>query len=502
MFNIEDDIFTGQQAQQIDSLAINQHGHLGFELMSEAGEHAFGVLQQIFSDDDSTTRLLVLCGPGNNGGDGYVLARYALEAKWQVSLIAVGDAKTNDAQQAAAEFVAAGGEVIQFGTAAVKSALQGSYQVVVDALLGVGLESAPRAAVAELIMAARQINALKFAIDVPSGVNADSGYAYEPSFMADLTITFIVKKLGLLTGPALNYVGELVTQPLAINASIIAEIRPTAHRLTAARLTSHLSLRAKDTHKGQFGHVVVAGSDNGMLGASLLAGQAALRCGSGKVSVLSTPEHLDKPALSCPELMSLAYRVGDELRDMLQVATAVAVGPGLGLQSWGEGLLQQVLDLDRPTVIDADALTIIAREQPSLPVATVLTPHPGEAARLLECSGSDIQAERPAAAQAIARRYNATCVLKGAGTLVATAAGDLLVCDRGNPGMASAGMGDVLSGMIAAFLGQGLNPEEASGVAVWLHSAAADQAVESIAPASLIASDLIAQLPQLLASLG
>lgn len=251
--------------------------------------------------------------------------------------------------------------------------------------------------------------------------------------------------------------------------------------------------RCDDSHKGDYGRVVIAGGDNGMLGAVLLAGRAALRCGSGRVHILSTDQHLDQPALQTPELMSAVFEAHNT--KLMLAANAIAIGPGLGLTHWGEALFEEVTLVGKPLVIDADALTFLAKSPIRSDNADwIVTPHPGEAARLLDCDSRDIQADRLTAARQIARDRNVLCVLKGARTLVADPAGTVAVCDLGNPGMATAGMGDVLTGMIASFIGQGLSLRSAAETAVWLHAYSADMIVRNLSHNALLASDVVEQL--------
>lgn len=476
------EIYTGSAAKGIDRLAIEQFGYLGFDLMTLAGETAF---DHINSNFQQAGTMLVLCGRGNNGGDGYIVAAAALEYGWNVTLVATGQPKSDDAQRAAQRFYDAGG----VGTDPRAISDDDRYDVIIDGLLGVGVSGEPHGLAADLIECANRLSGRKIAIDVPSGVDADTGAAFAPCFAADETITFIVPKIGVMTGPAASYVGQLFLQDLGVSNQVRSQFAPCAHRLEKPSPKQ----RRRDSHKGHFGHVVIAGGDNGMLGAVLLAGRAALRSGSGKVHVLSTDQHLDQPALFCPELMSAVFE--PENFELVMQADAIAVGPGLGTSAWGRSVFDALLSLENPMVIDADGLNLLASTD-SIFVNTnqVLTPHPGEAARLLNWATAEVQRDRREAALLIARQRNAVCVLKGAGTLIASPEGDVFVCDRGNPGMATAGMGDVLTGMIAAQLGLGLPPLEAAKAAVWLHAVAADCCIAEQSQSSLVASDVIEQL--------
>jgi len=518
MLRMTGKLYTGTAAKEIDRLAIQEYGHKGLDLMVEAGEAAFDYLTELTKFKETSRNqhkkpsVLILCGTGNNGGDGYVLARCALQAGWKVTVVASAEAKTADASRAAQQFVDVGGEIYGSATALPDE----NYDVVVDALLGVGICGAPRGEARKMIAWANRLSGLKLAIDVPSGVNADTGEVLPPCFKASYTITYIVEKVGLLTGPALNHTGQGKLAPLAIEQSVHDQVAVVAKRLDEAGIKQAWNVRAIDSHKGSFGHVVVAGGKNGMLGATLLAGKAALRCGAGKVHILSTAEHLDLPALHCAELMSDVF---DQKGDLIDGADVLVVGPGLGLADWGQQVFDAIIHTQKPLLIDADALTLLAAidlgELPKLGDIRsrnwVLTPHPGEAACLLSCSTQQIQSDRLAAVRAIAERYQCVCVLKGAGTLIAGGASSvepdrqaedvISLCDRGNAGMATAGMGDVLSGMIGALLGQGYSPRIAAELAVYLHASSADQWVQNNAQLSLIAGDVIETLPSAIIAL-
>ena len=434
-------IYTGSAAKEIDRIAIQQYGYAGFGLMTLAGESAYRFIASRFAGPGS---LLVLCGAGNNGGDGYVLARCALSEGWQVTVVSTGPPNTADAGMAREKYTDAGGSVADSWPVA------GRFDLVVDAVLGVGINGAPRQAAADMIEQANALSAYKFALDVPSGTDADTGRAWQPHFKADATLTFIAPKIGLLGGPARTAAGNVHVEPLGIDDKVLADVGHCAAFVNQPQFPK----RAADTHKGHYGHVVIAGGNDGMLGAVLLAGCAALRSGAGKVHIVSTKKHLDQPGLYRPELMSAVFDAANN--ELLGIGDAIALGPGLGLDSWGEQVFDAVLRQHNTMVIDADALRLLARcDALSTKGNWVLTPHPGEAAALLGCSTADVQNNRLNAVTQIARERNSVCVLKGAGTLIADPQGIVNLCDHGNPGMSTAGMGDVLTGMIAAFCAQG-----------------------------------------------
>lgn len=484
-------LYSASAASEIDRLAISKHGYVGFELMQQAGQSAFELIESQFESEQKPS-ILVLCGAGNNGGDGYVVATLALQQQWSVTVTASAEPKTEDAKTVANLFLQADGQITEFDEWQANKN-QSQFDVVVDALLGIGLKDKPQGAIAELVEYANQLDALKVAIDAPTGVDCDTGNCFTPYFTADFTISFIVNKFGLMTGQGLDARGELFIDSIGVTEQIVSEVACYAEVLQQPIMPS----RPINSHKGSFGYLIIVGADNGMLGAGLLAGKAALRTGAGKVQLMSTVEHLDQAALYCPELMSMADI--EQFNTTVTQVDALVLGPGLGLYDWGREMFELCMQQDKPIIIDADALTILAEKNSLISQAeSVLTPHPGEAAKLLSITTAQVQANRRQTAIDIAKKYNSVCVLKGAGTLITSPkADDCYLCDFGNPGMATAGMGDVLSGIIGALLAQGLTALEAAKAGVWLHSNAADWRVSQTNQTSLIASDVIEALAEI-----
>ncbi len=270
---------------------------------------------------------------------------------------------------------------------------------------------------------------------------------------------------------------------------------PDVQLLTAGQLP-RLTARPLDAHKGQFGHVLLIGGDLGFAGAALLAAQSALRSGAGLVSLATRSEHVAAAAARMPEVMTLGTHSANQLMGLMARATVVVAGPGLGQGAWARSLLSAAASAPLPQVWDADALNLLARDGLDLPASSVITPHPGEAARLLGISSAQVQGDRPAAARALSRRYAAVVVLKGAGSLIASPDGRLARCDAGHPAMAAAGLGDVLAGLLGALLAQGMPAFEAACLAVWLHASAGEQ--QGKMGRGLAASDLIPAIRQLL----
>lgn len=492
------EIYRAHQTRELDRIVIEQCGVPGLELMRRAGEAAFARMMERYS---GTGCMVVVCGPGNNGGDGYVVAECARRIGMRVTVLAAAAPATADAAAAARGYRSAGGDIIAIKNTNDFAALDGA-DLIIDALFGTGLSRAPQGVAADLIRRIENAPGAVLALDMPSGLHSDTGAAFEPCVAADLTVTFIGVKLGLLTGRGRARAGEIVFEDLRIPVDARNAVPPAARLIAPPKLPP----RAMDAHKGDAGRVLVVGGESGMLGAALLAGEAALRCGSGLVTVAGPEAHIDLPALRCAELMSADAAALDAAA--IARADAVVLGPGLGQSDWSARVFARFIGSKSPLVVDADALNHLSRlarapRDSSRGPDRILTPHPGEAARLLQLAPADIEADRPAAARAIAAQFGGVCVLKGAGTLVAAAeesgaGAALLVCDRGNPGMASAGMGDVLSGIAGALLGQGMPALDAAAAAVWLHSTAADVAAETTGQRGLLARDVIAGLPRLL----
>jgi len=481
-------LYTVAQVRALDRRAIDELGVPGFELMRRAAAAAFASLRRHWPQ---AQRVAVYCGPGNNGGDGYLLALLAHEAGLATEVLALaGPAGEGDAARAREACEQAGVPVHPWGgTSSVPEA-----DVHVDALYGTGLNRPPQPVAAVLIERLNTSGRPILALDVPSGLNADTGHCPGAAIRASLTVSFIAAKRGLHTGQASAHTGRVELATLGLPESLWRET-PDARLLEAATLPP----RPRDAHKGRNGHVLAIGGDHGTAGAIRLCGEAALRGGAGLVSVATRAEHLIALNAARPELMAHAVNGPQALEPMLERATVLAVGPGLGQGAWGHALWLTALDSALPLVLDADGLNLLAAEpqpfDPARPV--VLTPHPGEAARLLACSTAQIAEDRFAAARTLARRFGAVVVLKGAGSLIADPDGRLDVCPWGNPGMASGGMGDLLAGLIAALLAQGCPAWDAARLGVGLHARAGDQAARD-GERGLLASDLFVPLRRLL----
>jgi len=484
---LPDALYSAAQVRALDASLIAA-GTPGFELMQRAARATWRALVRQWP---TANELSVLAGHGNNAGDGYLVAVLAQRAGWAVRVLAVGDPQRlqGDAALAHAEAVS---EKVLIEPWKAQSGLRG---IVLDALLGTGLSGEVREPYVGAITAINVSGLPVAAVDIPSGLCADTGRILGLAVQADLTVTFIGLKLGLFTGEAADVVGELLFNDLHADPQLIEGAAFTARRLTAANLPRPAA-RAPASHKGRFGHVLLIGGDRGLGGAILLSAQSALRSGAGMVSVATRSEHVAAALARIPEAMVLGTSSANQLMDLLQKVSVLVVGPGLGQAGWGRSLLSAAANAALPQVWDADALNLLAEGRVSLPRDCVITPHPGEAARLLGMSTAQVQADRPAAAHALSKKYSAVVVLKGAGSLVTCPDGRLAVCHQGHPAMATAGLGDVLAGLLGALLAQGMEPFDAACLAVWLHANAGEQ--QGKLGRGLAASVLIPAIRQLL----
>jgi NAD(P)H-hydrate epimerase len=460
-------LFDSAALRTIEQRAAQATGD-AFELMRRAGRAAWRELLDRWSQ---ARRLLVICGPGNNGGDGYLLATHALRSGRDVQVLSV-DAlppASELAREARRTFLGAGGREDVFEEALPP------VDLVVDALFGIGLARAPDERMAELIDAINAHEADVFSLDVPSGVDAERGSVPGFAVRATHTLEFIGCKAGLRTASALDHTGSLGLATLDVEA-LREGIVPVASLISAGALPRWLGPRKRDSHKGRNGRVLCIGGDFGGGGAIMLCAEAALRSGAGLVEVATRAAHVAPLLGRLPEVMAHAGDAPETVEPELDRADCIAIGPGLGRSPWAASLLQRVVQAGRPLVLDADALNLLAERPSALPADTVLTPHPGEAARLLGSTIEDVQRDRFEAARELARRHACTVVLKGAGTVVASADGRMHVLAAGNPGMAVGGMGDVLTGVIAALRAQGLETFDAAACGALLHAVAGDSA--------------------------
>lgn len=480
------ELYTVEQVRALDRRAIQSLGIPGFELMQRAAAAALVCLRQHWPQ---ARQIAVYCGPGNNGGDGFLLAALAREAGIHAEVFALGESRGDDAIRARGQFEQHG-KLHAYNDAIELPAVD----VHVDALYGTGLQRALAPEAAALVRRIHATGAPVLALDVPSGVNADTGDVPGDAVQADVTVMFIAPKRGLYTGLAPGYTGKLQLAALGLPQQLWQGAEADAELMQPWTLPP----RPRQAHKGNNGHVLAMGGDHGTAGAIRLCSEAALRGGAGLVSVATRTENLIALNSARPELMAHEVNGPQALEALLPRATVLAVGPGLGQGAWGHALWLTALEAQLPMVLDADGLNLLAHEPRTFSAPTVMTPHPGEAARLLGCDTKTIAADRFAAVRELARRYHAVAVLKGAGSLVADPGGRVAICPWGNPGMASGGMGDLLTGIVAALLAQGCDAWEAATLGVSLHARAGDLAARHGGERGLLATDLLDPLRLLL----
>ncbi|NRB37267.1 MAG: NAD(P)H-hydrate dehydratase [Pseudomonadales bacterium] len=508
-------LYTADQSRQVDNNTI-ESGVAGFALMQKAGLAAFQLIQQYWPGES----LYIFCGGGNNGGDGFVIATLAKQQGISAKVYFVGRAE-NLVHEAAAAYQMAlqSGVDIQTvdNTGLSHDAFHGVLQegLVVDALLGTGIQQRPRPMAASIINVMNNTVLPILSIDIPSGLNSDTGIAMAEVVRADKTLSFITQKRGLYLADGPKFAGQRYFDDLNAPDEVYDEIfGQSVILLDLPTLLSNVPARDKAAHKGSMGHVAVVGGEVGMSGAAILTATAAARMGAGLTTLASRAETVNALLIAQPEIMAKVMTEASDISALLAKASVVAIGPGLGQLDWAQALLSQVAACNLPQVCDADALNVLAqqhhRSESVFCDHRIITPHPGEAARLLDVSTTQVQADRIAAVQKLQNLYGGIAVLKGAGTLVCWQVHDeqhVALCPYGNAAMASGGMGDVLTGVIAGLLAQrDLSHFQAHFslivcLAVCLHGAAADDLAEIEGERGLLAGDLIGRIRQRLNNL-
>ena len=487
-------LYLAAQVRELDRIAIEEFSIPGLTLMESAGDAAYQLMRFKWPEAE---RILVLCGPGNNGGEGYILARLARDDGLPVQLQQIGDHSklAGDALLAAEQCNASGLKPKIFSKAALDNC-----DVIIDALLGTGLDREVTGHWQEVINAINHCNVPVLSLDIPSGLNADTGHIMGCAVNADATISFIGLKQGLFTGQGVEYAGDVHFNNLDVPDEIGTKVNSMTEQITLDDLQSFLTPRSKSSHKGSYGHVLVVGGEYGFAGAARLCAEAAARTGAGLISLATHMDHAGYITTAVPEIMAHATEDSIELIPLLEKANVVAIGPGLGQSIWSMSLFSKVLESELPLVVDADALNLLAQE-PVYSDRWVLTPHPGEAARLLNCDTNTIQSDRVTAAKEVQKKFGGVVVLKGSGTVIVDGEEKVSICSAGNPGMASGGMGDVLTGVIAGLIAQktslGLDIGDAARLGVCLHAAAGDNAAVD-GERGMLASDLMPWIRQLL----
>jgi len=475
-------LYRSQQTKPIDEVAGHYLQIDSYQLMQRA---AWAVYQSI-KDQQS---VLVVTGPGNNGGDGWVMAELARQDHKNVLVWALQkpDALRGDAAQAAADYQ---GDLVVTAPPNDKQ-----FDVIVDAVFGTGLSRGPSGIYQDAIEYINQCQAKVLAVDIPSGLSGDTGVAYQPTVAADKTVAVLNLMPGHMTADGQDYCGELVVERLDVPSRVYVEIKPSAYLLSKNQLTILKKPRRHNSHKGSFGRLLVAGGQHGMLGAVLLSGTAALVTGAGLVQIITTEQQAPTVPLYRPELMAMGFQGSEDLIH-IPASDVLVLGMGLGTSQWSKALWQQVLNAKIPTVLEADGLNLLADLNGDMAVVSgaiqVMTPHPKEAARLLQCEVKDIQMDRIKACETLAIRYQCVVILKGSGTIISDGK-QHYICPYGSADLATAGTGDVLSGMVGSLMAQGYSPLQSANMAVMWHAITAD---DLNLGRCLTASDLIAHLPE------
>ena len=478
-------VFTGTECREIDRIAIEELDISGYRLMYRAASFAMAELLKRWPQPKSVS---IVCGSGNNAGDGYLLAGALHSRQIPVQIVQVGDIGRlrGDAKKALESITELG-----LGLTTEQDI---SGEVVVDALLGTGARGTVRPAFAEAIGSINKAGKPVLALDLPSGIDADTGgFLIEEPVHANVTTCFVGRKLALLTGKACNVAGAIVTSSLEIPEQAFQRVRglPVLPTDDAERA---LPERQPSSHKRHFGHVLIVGGNRGMGGAVLLAGEACLRTGAGLVSVVTHPDHAGNLLSRRPELMVRGSVSGEIDPSLIEQADVIAIGPGLGVDDWARQLLKHVCTSKKPLVVDADALNLHAMDSFELPPDSVVTPHPGEAARLLDTSTTVIENDRIDAIKQLTSQLHVVGVLKGAGSLVANDGELYAICDIAEPALSTAGSGDVLTGIIAATHAQLGDPLRATAIGVYLHASAGQRARTRAEGRGVIAGDLVGAL--------
>lgn len=506
-------IVTSPQMQELDRKTIQEGGIPGSVLMENAGRGTFEQMQRHFPDIRQK-RVVVLSGKGNNGGDGFVIARYLLNhsASVKVFLLAEKEALRGDAAANLQAFQRAGGSVAEIpDESAWQKALPDIQHagLIVDAIFGTGLSSSVTGLALRVIEDINKTGKPVVAVDLPSGLDASTGAVQGTAVTAHLTCTFGLVKRGLVVYPGASYAGKLEVIDIGIPQALVAGAGLQDHLLEEKDFRGKLPQRKPDSHKGTYGHAFIVAGSPGKTGAAAMAAQAAMRVGAGLVTI-GVPASLNQIlAIKVTEAMTeplpdggagfLGMDAWQRLQDVLPGKTVVAVGPGISDREETAALVFKILSsASIPLVIDADGLNAVARNPEILKkvkAPVVLTPHPGEMARLAGTTTQAVQADRIETARKFAADFNVTLVLKGARTVIAGSDGQVYINPTGNPGMASGGMGDVLTGMITGFIAQGMDALFAAQLAVFMHGRSGDQLAAKRCCIGILATDIIAELP-------
>lgn len=486
-------LYTTTQIKQLEELALTKDTVADISLMQRAGIAAFNLFQAKYPN---ASNIAIFCGGGNNAGDGYALAALIKEINKNVTCIYLKNPTTLKNPALTAYQIAKNIHVCCIEWC--EQLQLNDYDVFIDALLGTGFKDKLADDYYRAIQKINDLHKPIIALDVPSGLNADTGCVPEIAIKAQQTVTFIAAKQGLYTADAKEYCGDIFVDDLTLSAKLFNKVSPMAELIALPKLKqNYLSPRKHNSNKSDFGHVVIIGGDQGMAGAVRVTSEVCARVGTGLTTVITHLEHLAVIVTARPEIMAHPFTDLRSLDQLVTRATIIAVGPGLGRQDWGKQLFNAVLTHTQPKILDADALWWLAKTN-HYSDNWVLTPHPKEAARLLGTTVKEIQTNRFKAIEMIQRKYGGVIVLKGSGSLVYDGKHPIQICSSGNPGMSSGGMGDALTGIIAGLAAQTIPLFEATCLGVDLHAKAADLCAQKEGERGMLALDLIPYIRHLI----
>jgi len=510
-------VATAEQMQELDRKAIETYRIPGIVLMENAGRGAMEVISHAFPDI-LKKRIAIIAGKGNNGGDGFVIGRHFLNRGVSVKTFLLADPNTlrGDAETAFQMFIRMKGEVFSVPSSKeyqkIKKDLE-KFDILVDSIFGTGLDADVRGYYREVIEHLNTLQSPIVAVDIPSGLDANTGKPLGTAIRASLTVTFGLPKVGHLISPGIDYVGELKVTDISIPKKLLEEEKIQTYLLESEDIRRKLAMpRRPDSHKGDYGHLLVIAGSVGKTGAAAMACEAALRMGAGLVT-LAIPKSLNaimevkltevmtEPLPETPK-QTLSLRAFNSILRLCEGKKAVIIGPGIGTFKETQSLILKLIKtLNLPIVLDADGLTALATQPKILPATNrslILTPHPGEMAKLIGSTAKEVQEDRIGISRNFSQSQRIHLVLKGHRTLIATPKGEIFINPTGNAGMASGGTGDVLTGMIGGLICQGFDIPSSLQTSVYLHGLAGDEVARERGEKSLIATDLIQKIPALL----
>lgn len=481
-----------EQTRQIEHFLIKEQKIAEFDLMFNAGKAVFEQLQKYLKRNHKNQKkpIFILCGAGNNGGDGFVIAALAQQAGYQVYCLEVGNfSRQSTTAQKAKEYALKNHTNIRSYDENINFS---KNSIIIDALLGIGIKGQVQEHLANLINKVNDTKAFIISVDNPSGLDCDNGQILGSCIKANLTVTFLSHKQGLFLNYGSKQAGKIIFSDLNCNyQDFLNNINPKYHILDSEKLAKIIPPRTITANKGDFGHVLIIGGDYNMAGAVIMTALAACKNGAGKVTVLTRSEHISPLITRLPNVMTATYNKKEDLQDIIKGKTILAIGPGLGQSDWSKELFGFFIKSNLPKIIDADALNLLSQSNQKYNLEnSIITPHPKEAARLLNISVLEVQKDRKKAIQNLYKKYGTITILKGANSLILDNKENLYLCPYANPAMAVAGMGDILTGMISGLATQNISLFDAAILAVYKHGLQAQKISDKKGEIGLLPMDI------------